>query len=184
MWREVLIVTWQVSPFPTQWIWIEESKIHGSRIAAPHGELSCGESVLWGSECECSRDPRPQKPRGPQSAVPSYLSLASWASVLWAAWFRAPLGRHPSRPTQSWVAWLAGVPAGRKWLRLARGLGRGWGGSGGGVGFCGLCSELPPRTPTSLGPDNSHSALRHSLLRAHAAAPQPSSCEREEHMRS
>lgn len=37
---------------------------------------------------------------------------------------------------------------GKAWLLLARV----WGGqAGGSVGFCGLCFQLPPRTPTGLG---------------------------------
>lgn len=42
---------------------------------------------------------------------------------------------------------------------LGEGIGRGELVGGGGVGFCRLCSELPPRTSTSLGTENSHSAL-------------------------
>lgn len=149
MWREALIVTWQVSPFPTQWIWIEGSKIHGSRIAAPHGELSCGESVGQGSEA-----------RGATVCCPILPVFSLLGQRAPGCLVSGPPGAT-SLTSHTVLGGVAGWgPCGEKVAAVGEGTGAGVGGSGGGVGFCGLCSELPPRTPTSLGPDNSHSGTQ------------------------
>lgn len=118
-----------------------------------------------GEGCAGSTDPRPRKavwpPSPPTCLEPSGPACSGLSSC-------GPLGGKGAHVPHS-AGWR-GCPGSLRGERgcLGEGTGAGW------CWILRLCSELPPRTPTSPGAENSHSALTPESPRW-----PPSSCGRE-----